>query len=313
MSQILDNNISFSDLKAAYVAGGGTGADGNSSLRDEKTNTKISLSFFRNAGFTNGTTVPSGTDEISIKDDFKSKTFGSSNVTNHIRMKYHRYGATFNHSFTPSGKSTLDEGTFVLYFWNTSDNSLTRLGTRIKDQQHTSTTSSYSTITYDITQPENTSGYLLFILYGWNHFRADMAIGYVVHQYDDNTTKQILYTPSSSVTTAKSGQDWRKTTRQDELVTSYSSTTVSDIEDEIASKSQSDTWSTLSSGTSFSGGWQMDRYGTTSTSTGASRGSNGSSSSYYIYCETSGQNKQTVIAYSALRVPITIADNSGGV
>ena len=138
-----------------------------------------------------------------------------------------------------------------------------------------------------------------------------MAIGYVVHQYDDNTTKQILYTPSSSVTTAKSGQDWRKTTRQDELVTSYSSTTVSDIEDEIASKSQSDTWSTLSSGTSFSGGWQMDRYGTTSSSTGPSRGSDGSSSSYYIYCETSGQNKQTVIAYSALRVPITITDNSG--
>ena len=42
MAGVSPTNISFSGLKAAYVAGGGTGADGNSSLRDDETNTKIS-------------------------------------------------------------------------------------------------------------------------------------------------------------------------------------------------------------------------------------------------------------------------------
>ena len=90
MAGVDPSNISFSDLKAAYVAGGGTGADGDSSLRDGKKNTKISLSFFRNAGFTNGTSVPSGSDEISIKDDFKSKTFGN-NETFTYSWKYYAY------------------------------------------------------------------------------------------------------------------------------------------------------------------------------------------------------------------------------
>ena len=84
MAGIGSSSISFKGLKAAYVAGGGTGADGNSSLSDGKTNTEISLSFFRNAGLTDGTSIP-GSGDISINDDFKGKTFGSSSnsfVTN---------------------------------------------------------------------------------------------------------------------------------------------------------------------------------------------------------------------------------------
>lgn len=81
MSQISDNNISFSDLKAAYVASNITSADDDNKLRDNKNSTPISLSFFRNAGFTNDTSVPSGSAEISINDDFKSKTFGSKIIT----------------------------------------------------------------------------------------------------------------------------------------------------------------------------------------------------------------------------------------
>ena len=46
MANIGSTNISFSGLKAAYVAGGRTDASGNSSLRDGQTNTSISLSFF---------------------------------------------------------------------------------------------------------------------------------------------------------------------------------------------------------------------------------------------------------------------------
>ena len=231
MAGIGSSNISFSGLKTAYVAGGGTGASGNSSLRDGKPTTAISLSDFRNASLTDGTSIP-GSGEISINDDFKNKTFGASNITNHIQVKYHRYGSTFNESWTPYGKSTLEDGTFTLYFWKTSDNSLTQLG-RITNQQHTSNYSTFTTVTYDVSQPDGTAGYLLFILYGWNNYRADMAIGSVIHQYDDNSTKQTLYSPSSNSTTAKNSQTWTKTTRQDESVSSYSSTSVSDIENEI--------------------------------------------------------------------------------
>ena len=73
MAGVDQSSISFSSLKASYVAGGGNDASGNSSLSDGKTNTSISLSDFRNAGFTNGTSVPSGSDEISIMMILKVK------------------------------------------------------------------------------------------------------------------------------------------------------------------------------------------------------------------------------------------------
>ena len=78
MAGVGSSSISFSGLKASYVAGGRTDASSNSSLRDGKTNTSISLSFFRNAGLTDGTSIPSS-GEISINDDFKDKTFGNKN------------------------------------------------------------------------------------------------------------------------------------------------------------------------------------------------------------------------------------------
>ena len=312
MSSIGTTNISFSGLKSAYVAGGGTGADQNGKLRDSKTTTTIGLSYFGNASLTDGTTVPSGSSTISINSHLKGKTFGSSNITNHIQVKYHRYGSTFNESWTPYGKSTLEDGTFTLYFWKTSDNSLTQLG-RITNQQHTSSYSTYTTVTYDVSQPDGTAGYLLFILYGWNNYRADMAIGSVIQQYDDNSTKQTLYSPSSNSTTAKNSQTWTKISRQNESVSSYYSTSVTDIENEIATKSQSDSWSNLGVGTSNTGGWQQDISGTGSSGTGPSTSSDGNSKpySYYIYVETSGQSSTSVIAYAALRVPITVASDSG--
>ena len=302
MAGVGTTNISFSGLRTAWGNASYTGGSDPGS-------SNLSLSEFRNATFTDGTSVPSS-GQISLNTNFKGKTFGSTNITNHIQVKYHRYGSTFNESWTPYGKSTLEDGTFTLYFWKTSDNSLTQLG-RITNQQHTSSYSTYTTVTYDVSQPDGTAGYLLFILYGWNNYRADMAIGSVIHQYDDNSTKQTLYSPSSNSTTAKNSQTWTKTTRQDESVSSYSSTSVSDIEDEIATKSQSDSWSSLGVGTSNSEGWQQDKSGTPSGSTGPARGSDSSSSSYYIYCESSGQSKTTLIAYAALRVPITVASDSG--
>lgn len=316
MANIGSSNISFSILKSAYVAGGGTDASGNSNLRDNKTNTQISLSFFRNAGLTNGTSIPSS-DEISINDDFKNKTFGSassSDVTNKIEIKYHRYGSTFNDSWTAvtaGGSITIEDGTFLSYFWKASDNSLTKLG-RIVNQTHFSSTSSYNTVTYDITQPEGTSGYLLLILYGWNYFRADMAIGRTRQLYNDNSLKTTLYQDSTSNTTSLNSNDWKTTSlgRKTPSVSSFNSTNINDLEDEIAQKSISHSFSqSLLTGTSSTRGWQQDKSGTSSGSTGPSRSSDGSSSKYYIYVETSSQSGTTTIATAALRVPITISSS----
>jgi len=80
MADIGSSSISFSGLKAAYVAGGDTSASGNSNLRDGNTNTSISLSFFRSALLTDGGVIPSS-GQISINTNFKGKTFGSSSKT----------------------------------------------------------------------------------------------------------------------------------------------------------------------------------------------------------------------------------------
>ena len=81
MTSIGSSNISFSGLKANYVAGTQTGAEGNSDLRDGSTTSAISLSDFRGTKLSlagsGGTTteIDSGSDEeISIDDDLKGKT-----------------------------------------------------------------------------------------------------------------------------------------------------------------------------------------------------------------------------------------------
>ena len=77
MAAVGTSDISMLGLKASYVAGGQTDAAQNSKLRDGKTTTTIDLSYFRGAGFTDGTSVPSGSSAISINSHFKGKTFGS--------------------------------------------------------------------------------------------------------------------------------------------------------------------------------------------------------------------------------------------
>jgi hypothetical protein len=106
MSEIFSQNISFSGLKAAYVAGGGTDADGNSNLNDGYTNTEIRLSFFRNAGLSDGTSIPSSGDEISIKDDFVNKTFGSKIITTDKFRAYTNWSSHQNSLKGEAGSST---------------------------------------------------------------------------------------------------------------------------------------------------------------------------------------------------------------
>tara|TARA_Y100001935_G_C17310618_1_gene515806 strand:+ start:933 stop:2924 length:1992 start_codon:yes stop_codon:yes gene_type:complete len=72
MPSVGSTDISFNSLRTAW---GNAGYAGGS----DPGSTNISLSEFRGATFTGGTSVPSS-GEISIKDDFKDKTFGSSSI-----------------------------------------------------------------------------------------------------------------------------------------------------------------------------------------------------------------------------------------
>ena len=88
-AEIGTTNISFSGLRTAYNNGGAFVADGDETLAnetDESDNPNImSLGLFRNATFTDGTSVPSS-GEISINSVFREKTFGSSGTTLTIRV-----------------------------------------------------------------------------------------------------------------------------------------------------------------------------------------------------------------------------------
>jgi len=75
MSLIPTSNISFRGLKTLYAATG-INASGDNNLNDGNLTTPISLSFFRNANFTDGTSI-SGSGEISI-NSLKGKIFGTS-------------------------------------------------------------------------------------------------------------------------------------------------------------------------------------------------------------------------------------------
>jgi len=77
MAAVGTSNISMLGLKLAYAAGGQSDADQHGKLTDGKTTTQISKSYFRNAGFTDGASIPSGSNEIK-KSHFSGKTFGSS-------------------------------------------------------------------------------------------------------------------------------------------------------------------------------------------------------------------------------------------
>ena len=108
MGDIGSENISFSDLKAAYVAKTNTEADGNTNLRDNQINTEISLSFFRNAGLTDNTIIPSGNNELSIQSHFLGKRFRNNEYTTDTFRAKNIYS-----SFSSKLKGTTGESSYV--------------------------------------------------------------------------------------------------------------------------------------------------------------------------------------------------------
>tara|TARA_B100000900_G_scaffold142729_1_gene121005 strand:+ start:11 stop:841 length:831 start_codon:yes stop_codon:yes gene_type:complete len=192
MAQVNGSNISFSGLKANYVAGGGTDADGNSSLRDNKTNTKINLSYFRNAGFTDGTSVPAS-GQISLNTNLKSKTFGTSESFTYS-WKYYAFGANI--------------GTTYLYWYSGSTLNLLRT---ISGQQHTESGKSWNSYTEDLSSYSGQTGYIVYAYKTGSSWRNDPQFDEMSIEINGITTdlapdsglwlRKTTYTTSLSYTT----------------------------------------------------------------------------------------------------------------
>ena len=157
---VSNSNISFSSLKSAYADASITSASGNSDLTDGNSTNPISLSLFRNATFTDGTTIPSS-GEISINDDFKGKTFGSASSSPEFEWYYYAYGSNI--------------GVIYIYWLNSSNNSLNLLRS-ISGQQHTGTTQSWDEYTEDLSEYAGQTGRIVIAYKTGSFWRNDIQL-----------------------------------------------------------------------------------------------------------------------------------------
>ncbi len=90
-SIVPNTNISFSVLRDKWA----TASPSFSGVgTDPGYQNNVSLSEFRGATFTDGTTVPTGsTEELSINDDFKGRTFGPASSSPEFNWHYYAYGS----------------------------------------------------------------------------------------------------------------------------------------------------------------------------------------------------------------------------
>ena len=262
---VASSNISFSSLKSAYVDGSITSADGNSDLTDGKTDTPISLSLFRNSTYTDGTSVPSS-GEISINDDFKGKTFGSS-VSPQFDWHYYAYGS--------------NTGTIYIY-WLDSGGALVQLRT-ISGQQHTGSTQSWDNYEEDLSSYSGQTGRIVIAYKTGSNFRQDIQLDNM--ELKETNSGDIDLDPGTSNTTRNR---WQKNS-------SYTSS--------LSYPSYG--WGSISISTSANNRWNYDKGGTPSGSTGGTRDVAGSTSGYYLYFEGSSPNYSSSNRYYWLRTTNT--------
>lgn len=258
---VSNSNISFSSLKSAYVDGSITSATGNSDLTDGKTNTSISLSLFRNATFTDSTSIPSS-GEISVNDDFKGRTYGSS-ATPQFVWHYYAYGSYIN--------------IIYIYWLNSSNNSLNLLRS-ISGQQHTGTTQSWNNYEEDLSSYSGQTGRIVIAYKTGMNFAQDIQLDDM--ELRETTSGDIDLDPG----TPTGRGNWEKRTT---YTTSLSYPTTG--------------WSSISISTSISNRWNYDSGGTPSGSTGGTRDVSGSTSGYYLYFEGSSPNISSSTRYYWIR------------
>ena len=257
------SNISFSSLKSAYTDASITSASGNSNLTDGMIDTPISLSFFRNATFTDSTSVPSS-GEISINDDFKSKTFGTSSSSSpEFEWYYYAYGS--------------HTGVIYIYWFNSSDDSLNLLRS-ISGQQHTSASQSWDEYTEDLSSYAGQTGRIVIAYKTGSSFRQDIQLDDM--ELRGTTSGTIDLDPGTSTGRG----NWEKRTS---YTTSLSYPRLF--------------YSSISISQSTSNRWNYDRSGTPSGATGTTRDVSGSTSGYYLYFEGSFPNYSTSTRYYWLR------------
>tara|TARA_B100000575_G_scaffold1167_1_gene886 strand:- start:1413 stop:2222 length:810 start_codon:yes stop_codon:yes gene_type:complete len=191
MAGIGSSSISFSGLRtawgnASYVGGSDPGAS------------NISLSEFRNATFTDGTSVPAS-GQISLDTNFKGKTFGSSDSFTY-NWKYYAYG--------------VDIGTTYLYWYSGSTLNLLR---EIIGQQHTSSSKPWNSYTEDLLSYSGQTGYIVYAYKTGSFWRNDPQFDEMSIEINGTTTDLApdsgLWSRNTSFTTSLSypSSNWNNT------------------------------------------------------------------------------------------------------
>ena len=273
-SIVPNTNISFSLLRDKWA----TASPSFSGVgTDPGYQNNVSLSEFRGATFTDGTTVPTGsTEELSINDDFKGRTFGSASSSPEFNWHYYAYGSNI--------------GTINIYWLKSSNNSLTQLRS-ITGQQHTSSTQSWNNYEEDLSNFEGQTGRIVIAYKTGSSFRQDIQLDNM--ELKETNSGDIDLDPGTSSTTRNRWQ--RKTSYTTNL--SYPTSG----------------WSSISISTASSKIWNYDAGGTPSGSTGSTKDADGSSSGYYLYFEGSSPNFYYSTRYYWLRTnEYTLSGGDGG-
>tara|TARA_Y100000817_G_C16752436_1_gene497650 strand:- start:39 stop:866 length:828 start_codon:yes stop_codon:yes gene_type:complete len=189
-------DISFSGLRSAWsatsYAPGGSDPGGGS-------NSNISLSEFGGATFTDGSSVSASGGEISINDDFKGKTFGTSETFTYS-WKYYAYGANI--------------GTTYLYWYNGTTLNLLR---SITGQQHTGVTQTWNSYTEDLSSYSGQSGYIVYAYKTGSYWRNDPQFDEMSIEINGTTTDLApdsgLWSRNTTYTTSLSypSSNWNNT------------------------------------------------------------------------------------------------------
>ena len=140
--------------------------------------TNISLSEFRNATFTDGTTVPS-TGEISIKDDFRGKTFGSSSTN--ITSSFYEISRRFIADSTSSDYTGAYDVEQVQFSFSGSTGRI-YIGVKV-----TASTTFYNDIAIAAVQLLNSSG---SVKNTWNFYNSSGGSGSGWKTYTSQTSAQ---------------------------------------------------------------------------------------------------------------------------
>jgi len=274
-SIVPNTNISFSVLRDKW-ASASPSFTGDS---DPGNQTNVSLSEFRGATFTDGTTVPTGsTAEISINDDFKGKTFGTTSSSSLFKWHYYAYGSSI--------------GAIYIY-WLKDGGSLVQLNS-ISGQQHTGSTQSWNNYEEDLYSARGETGRIVIAYKAGSNYLQDIQLDNM--ELTETTSGDIDLDPGTSSTTRNS---WQKNNSFTTTLTYPTSQ-----------------WNTLSTSisisTSASNRWNYDSGGTPSGSTGGTKDADGSSTGYYLYFEGSYPNYSSSNRYYWVRMGTSYTLSGGG-